>query len=231
MEQAKDNSERILIIVLVLAVAVPWTSLAIARDGLKALFILVPVIIIFFFMGDLLPNYIFYRRCKRFIGKRGGAILSHNINYSKLAVNAGGLRTDISVSRGFKMPTYVSFSTTLDRNHSYKFWMTPDDCYNKTVRTIEKKLDIVPDNNLVVDNKFSITENTINVKDVETLISPVKRDLLESLKASPTINIDGDALVLTVQDYCPDDLRLTRYFRIVQSIIAGVQPLKKDRET
>ena len=231
MQQVKDNSERILIIALVLAVAVPWASLVIAKDGLKALFVLVPVIIIFFFMGDLLPNYLFYRRCKRFVGERGGTIVSHNFNYSELIVNAGGLKTEISVARGFRMPTYVSLSTTLDRNHSYKFWMTPNDCFNKTVRAFEKKLDIVPDNNLVVDNKFSIAENTINVKAIETLLSPVKHDLLESLKASPTINLDGEALVLTVKDYFPDNLRLARYFRIIWSIIARLQPAKNEGET
>jgi hypothetical protein len=81
---------------------------------------------------------------------------------------------------------------------------------------------------MVLDNKFSIAENSISLKSIEALLSSVKCDLLDSLKATPTINLDGNALVLTVRDYSPDDISLSRYFRIIWQMIAGIQSVENE---
>jgi hypothetical protein len=130
MKNTKDNSERIMKIAIFFAVAVPWGIFMVVRDGHKALAV-VPVILILVLTLDLLPNYLFYRRCKRIVGEGGGTILFHNFNYSKLAIDAGGMRTEISITRGFRAPTYISLTAPFKSICIIKFWLRPTDCFDK----------------------------------------------------------------------------------------------------
>jgi hypothetical protein len=208
-------------IVLVLVVVIPWSFLMIMTSGLRKYLIALPVVALLFFIVIIAHNYIFFKRCKKIIAFQGGSILSHNDTYSNLCILCGGLKTEISIEPVGK-PATISFTTELNRKDSLTFCLRQNDFFNKMSRKLEKKLDIIPNNNLILDNQFAVTENNVPITLVENILLPVKKDLLESLKASPAIDLYHNKLTIIFIDSFLDDLRLERYLKILHGIVNSV---------
>ncbi len=223
MNTEKDNSAILMKLALLFALAVPWGLLMFVRGGFSA-FSVVPFILILIFLSTVLPNYFFYRRCQRFAASHGGTVASHSLSYSKFAMESEGIRTDFSITRGGRgTPTHISITSPFNSLSPTKFWLRPTDSSDAASRFFDKILDAHPNDKLLFDNKFMIAGNTISLDFIETILTPVKKDLLESLKFEPMLSIDGSALVLTVRDYNPNDERLSLYIKIIKETLARIQ--------
>jgi hypothetical protein len=208
-------------IILILVVAISWSFLIIMTSKLRIYLITLTVIAFLVLVIIITHNYIFLKKCRKILTIQGGLILSHNNTYSCLRILRGSIKTEIFI-QPYGKPATISFTTELKSKDSLRFCLRRNDFFNKMSRKLEKKLDIIPDNNLILDNKFVITENNIPSILMENLLLPVKKDLLESLKASPAIDLYHNKLTIIFIDSYPDDLRLERYLRIVHVIVDSI---------
>jgi hypothetical protein len=163
-------------------------------------------------------NYRVFRRYRESLQARGILVLSHNMNYSEFDIDSEGKRIGVTLDPGGRhTPGFVSFTFGLENEEQRTFSLIPRRWHHAT-----------PDDNLVLDKKFEVSDNLVSAATIEHLLSPVREDLIACLiNGSPSVTVSSQTLVTKFagggSGYDPDKTLWGRYLRITTGLIDSLK--------
>jgi hypothetical protein len=201
---------------LALALAILWAFAAIVFKEARDFLFWIPLAVLAYVVLGALANYSDFKKCRRFLEARGGAVLSHNATYSRFDIDSDGKRMEITIRQNGKWsPETISFAAAFEKEGHQTFSLSP-----------RRMGHAASDDNLVLGKTFRVSDNTIPSTSVEQLLWPVAGDLLECLDATPFIMVDGRTLVAEFRvgtgNKNVDRNWFERYLKITHGFIDGL---------
>ncbi len=201
-----------------LLIALPWAFSMIVWEAGRELLLWSAGGILFIIAFYTSVNYWVFRGYRESLQARGIAVLSHNVNYSEFDIDSEGKRIGVTLDSGGRhTPRSVSFTVALENEEQRTFSLSPRRWHHTT-----------PDDNLVLDKKFEISDNLVSAATIEQLLSPVREDLIECLiNGSPFVTVSSQTLVTKFRGGADrdgsDKILWGRYLRITTGLVDSLK--------